>query len=129
MKVSLNTIQRFVDFKLPPADELAERINMQLGGVEEVIDLKTKYDGPIIVRVATCIEHPDSDHMHICTIDDGGIVEGIERDEMGHVQVVCGAPNVRAGMYAAWLPPRTTVPASFEEAELFVLAVVSFVAL
>ena len=94
---------------------------MQLGGVEEVIDLKTKYDGPIIVRVATCIEHPDSDHMHICTIDDGGIVEGIERDEMGHVQVVCGAPNVRAGMYAAWLPPRTTVPASFEEAELFVL--------
>jgi len=73
--------------------------------VEEVIDLRTKYEGIVIAKVVSAVEHPDSDHLHVCTIDDGGVIKNVERDEDGHVQVVCGAPNVRAGIMVAWLAP------------------------
>ena len=49
MKVSLNLIKQLINFELPPADELVSRVNQQLGGVEEVIDLKAKYGGARIV--------------------------------------------------------------------------------
>ncbi len=39
MKVSLNTVKKLIDFELPPIDELVARINAQLGGVEEVVNL------------------------------------------------------------------------------------------
>ena len=42
-------------------------------------------------------------------------VPDVPRDENGLVQVVCGAPNVQAGMWAVWLPPTSTVPASILE--------------
>ena len=42
MKVSLNVVKQFIDFELPPVDELVKHINEQLGGVEEVVDLATK---------------------------------------------------------------------------------------
>lgn len=43
MKVSVNTIKRYLDFELPATAELAERINAQLGAIEEIIDLSAKY--------------------------------------------------------------------------------------
>jgi len=112
MKVSLNWVKQFIDFELPPIDEVVERIGAQLGAVEEVENLGEKYQGIIIVKVVECVEHPDSDHMHICKVDDGGKASDVERDDKGLVQVVCGAPNVRAGMLAAWLPPGSIVPES-----------------
>ncbi len=121
MKVSLNTIKQLIDFELPPVDELVKRINEQLGGVEEIIDLRKKYEGAIIVKVISAVQHPNADRLRVCMVDDGGIVKDVERDEQGHVQVVCGAPNAVAGMLAVWLPPNTTVPASFETDEPFVL--------
>ena len=123
MKVSLNTVKQFIDFELPAVDELVKRINEQLGGVEEVIDLEQKYKGIVIVRVVSAEKHPNADKLTVCLVDDGGTVQGVERDENGHVQVVCGAPNVREGMLAVWLPPGSTVPASFGNKEPFVLAV------
>lgn len=121
MKISLNLVKQYSNVELPPVDELVARINQQLGQVEDVIDLSEKYAAPIIVQVVECVDHPDSDHMHICRVDDGGVVEDVERGDDGLVQVVCGAPNVRAGMFVAWLPPKSTVPSSFDEKELFVL--------
>ena len=47
--------------------------------------------------------------------------QNVERDENGFVQVVCGAPNAREGIFAVWLPPESIVPASFDEKEPFVL--------
>lgn len=113
MKVSLNWIKQFIDFELPPVDELVEHIGAQLGAVEEVEDLGALYQGVLVVKVVSCIDHPDSDHMHICMIDDGGKAQDVERDENGHVQVVCGAANVREGLTVAWLPPGSTVPESY----------------
>ena len=121
MKVSLNLIKQLINFELPPLNELVARVNQQLGGVEEVIDLKAKYGGARIVRVIECAKHPDADRLSVTKIDDGGVVADVPRDESGLVQVVCGAPNVHADMWAIWLPPKSTVPASFDEDEPFVL--------
>ncbi len=110
MRVSLNMIRQLVDFDLPPKDELIEKIGAQLGGVEAVYDYGQKYKGVIIVKVISCVNHPNSDHLHLCMIDDGGVVKDVERNADGHVQVVCGASNVRANMSAVWLSPGTIVP-------------------
>ncbi|QHU90491.1 phenylalanine--tRNA ligase subunit beta [Candidatus Saccharibacteria bacterium oral taxon 488] len=121
MKVSLNIIKQLINFELPPVDELVSRVNQQLGGVEEVIGLNAKYGGARIVRVVECVKHPDADRLSVTKIDDGGVVADVPRDESGLVQVVCGAPNVHADMWAIWLPPKSTVPASFDDDEPFVL--------
>ena len=121
MKVSLNLIKQLINFELPPVDELVARVNQQLGGVEEVIDLKAKYGDARIVQVVECVKHPDADRLSVTKIDDGGAVADVPRDENGLVQVVCGAPNVHADMWAIWLPPKSTVPASFDDDEPFVL--------
>ena len=121
MKVSLNIIKQLINFELPPEDELVARVNQQLGGVEEVIDFNAKYGGARIVRVVECTKHPNADRLSVTKIDDGGAVADVPRDENGLVQVVCGAPNVHADMWAIWLPPKSTVPASFDDDEPFVL--------
>lgn len=121
MKVSLTQIKQFIDFDLPPVDELVSRINQQLGGVEEVIDLGAKYKDARIVRVVECEKHPNADRLNVTKIDDGGVIENIERDENGYIQVVCGAPNVHADMFAVWLPPHSIVPSTFDDAEPFTL--------
>ena len=121
MKVSLNLIKQLINFELPPVDELVARVNQQLGGIEEVIDLKAKYGGARIVRVVECAKHPNADRLSVTKIDDGGAVADVPRDDNGLVQVVCGAPNVHADMWAIWLPPKSIVPASFDDAEPFVL--------
>jgi len=121
MKISINTIKQFIDFELPPIDELVARINQQLGQVDEVIDLSPKYKDVIIVKVVSCEKHSDADRLSVCLVDDGGVVPDIERNSDGLIQVVCGAPNVHEGIFAPWLPPRSTVPSSFNDAEPFVL--------
>ena len=121
MKVSLNIIKQLINFELPPVDELVARVNQQLGGVEAVIDLNAKYGGARIVRVVECAKHPNADRLSVTKIDDGGAVADVPRDENGLVQVVCGAPNVHADMWAIWLPPKSAVPASFDDDEPFVL--------
>lgn len=122
MKVSLNTVKQFIDFELPPVEELRKHINEQLGGVENVTDLGAKYKGIVIVKVVSAEKHPNADKLSVCLVDDGGAVQNVPRNEYGHVQVVCGAPNVHGDMFAIWLPPAVTVPASFDEAEPFVLS-------
>jgi hypothetical protein len=121
MKVSLNVIKQLINFELPPVDELVQRINQQLGSVEQVENLAERYHGARVVRVVECAKHPNADRLSVTKIDDGMAVPDVPRDENGLVQVVCGAPNVQAGMWAVWLPPASTVPASILEGEPFTL--------
>lgn len=121
MKVSLNVIKQLINFELPPVDELIQRINQQLGKVDRVENLAERYRGARVVRVVECAKHPNADRLSVTKIDDGMAVPDVPRDENGLVQVVCGAPNVQAGMWAVWLPPTSTVPASILEGEPFTL--------
>ncbi|HSW36951.1 MAG TPA: phenylalanine--tRNA ligase subunit beta [Candidatus Saccharimonadales bacterium] len=115
MKLSLNWARYYSNAKLLPGsvDELVEKIGAQLGAVDEVIDLGARYEGILIAKVVDCQKLENSDHLSVCRIDDGGAAQNVERDQNGHVQVVCGAPNVREGLLVAWLPPGTTVPSTF----------------
>ncbi len=106
MKVSLNEIKKLV----PEADkvdpnELVKLIGSRLVEVEEAIDLAPKYEGIFIVKVVECEEIPET-HLHLCKIDAG---------KENLIQVVCGAPNVRAGMLAVWIAPGSIVPQTFGE--------------
>jgi phenylalanyl-tRNA synthetase beta chain len=127
MKVSTQTIKFINDLYKSagdPApkgiDELTRIIGAQLAAVEEVIDFGSRFNEVVIVKVVSCEDHSNADRLHICKIDDGGKTKDVERDDKGLVQVVCGAPNVHAGMLAAWLPPGSTVPSTVG-AEPFVL--------
>ncbi len=60
--------------------------------VEETKEVGKSFDNVVIAEIKECIEHPDSDHMHILQVDCG---------EKDLVQVVCGAPNVRVGLKTA----------------------------
>lgn len=119
MKVSLNHIRYYQQkhrWSPDPApggvDTLVEMIGAQLGAVEEVIAHGKRYAGVLIAKVMSLDDHPDADRLHVCKIDDGGVADGVERDDNGHVQVVCGAPNVYVGMMVAWLPPGVSVPST-----------------
>lgn len=104
-----------------PIDELTTLIGARLVEIEEVIDLG-KYEGVVVARVVECAKLEGSDHLNVVKIDDGGVIDDIERDSNGYVQVVCGAPNVREGLLVAWLPPRSTVPETYADTEPFVLS-------
>ena len=120
MKVSINWIRKgnslygsAGELAVDGNQALVERIGAQLAGVDETIAIGNWYRGVVVVRIISSVDHPNANRLHICLIDDGGTVEGVERDSNGHVQVVCGAPNVREGMLAVWLPPGATVPNTF----------------
>ncbi len=122
MKISVNTIQKLnkdngsvADPTIGSLPKLVERIGAQLGGVEEVTPIWAKYNGALIVTVVSCDDHPNADRLHVCMIDDGGVAHGVDRNENGLVQVVCGAPNVKAGVNVVWLPPNVTVPSSYDD--------------
>ncbi|MDR0956092.1 MAG: phenylalanine--tRNA ligase subunit beta [Candidatus Nomurabacteria bacterium] len=132
MIISLNWLKKYV---MVPAemstDELVKLIGARLVEVESVENLAPKYAGALIAKVVKCEKHPDSDHLHICQIDDGGAAEklreqGLEIPEIPRgdddlITVVCGAPNVHSGMLAVWLPPGTIVPETFGKADEFKL--------
>ena len=110
MRISLNWLKKYVDIKISD-DELVRLIGARLVEVEGVIDETTKYNNIYVVRVASAEKIPDT-HLTLCQIDNGG-------DEL--IQVVCGAPNVREGMLAAWIAPGAIVPASVNEDAPFVI--------
>lgn len=62
--------------------------------VENVKVVGNTFDSVVVAEIKTCEEHPDSDHMHVLTVDCGD-------DEP--IQVVCGAPNVRVGLKTAYV--------------------------
>ena len=112
MIISVNWLKKFVP-DLPEIDELSKLIGTRLVEVESIENLNEKYKDVVIARVISAKKVEGSDHLNLCKIDDGGKRDGVERDENGFVQVVCGAPNVREGLFVAWLPPKAIVPETF----------------
>ena len=120
MIISLNWLKKYVKIE-KSVGELATLIGARLVEIEEVKDISEKYRGAVIVEVAKCEKIEGSDHLSLTLVDDCGIMDSIDRDEDGLAQVVCGAPNVRAGMLAVWLPPSSIVPETYGTDKPFVL--------
>lgn len=120
MILSVNWLKKYVSIDTD-IDTLATLIGERLVEIEEVIDIGAKYRDVVVAKVIECAPLENSDHLNVTKIDDGGVVTDVERDENGLVQVVCGAPNVHADMFVAWLPPKSTVPETIGTAEPFVL--------
>lgn len=120
MIIPLNWLKKYTEIEMPIAD-LSTLIGARLVEIEEVESIVDKYDGSIVVKVVECYKHQDSEHLNITKIDDNGAINNIERDKNGLIQVVCGAENVRAGMFAVWLIPGSIVPSSKKDSEPFVI--------
>lgn len=90
MNISYKWLKEYVDFDLG-AEQVAEAltsIGLEVGSVEEVQAIKGGLQGLVVAEVLTCEQHPNSDHMHVCSVNIGA-------EEP--VQIVCGAPNVAQG--------------------------------
>lgn len=122
MRISLNWLKKYVDTSKVTDAELVRLIGARLVEVEEVIDETHKYDNIYVVKVESAEHIPDT-HLSLCKINVGDKwdLPKVEYDENGLVQVMCGAPNVRAGMLAAWIAPGAVVPASVHEDAPFVI--------
>ena len=81
-------------------DEICRRLTMLGLEVEEVLDRAQGMEDFVVGRVIEAGSHPDADRLRVCTVDAGA----------GTAQVVCGAPNARAGMMGVFAPVGTVIP-------------------
>ena len=91
MNISYNWLKRYIS--LPDDAEnvatILTSIGLEVGTIEQVQSIRGGLKGLVVGRVLTCVPHPNSDHLHITTVDLG--------TPDSPVQIVCGAPNVAAG--------------------------------
>ena len=91
MNISYNWLKRYIETDLP-AEEVARiltDIGLEVEGFEKIETVKGGLQGVVVGQVVTCTDHPDSDHLHVTTVDVG----------TGEpLQIVCGAANCRAGL-------------------------------
>ena len=90
MNISYKWLKEYVDFNLTPQEvcDALTSTGLEVGALEEVQSIKGGLKGLYVGKVLTCELHPNSDHLHVTTVD------------LGHEnpsQIVCGAPNVAAG--------------------------------
>jgi phenylalanyl-tRNA synthetase beta chain len=99
MKILENMLKQWIDIP----KNILELTNQKIIEVESFEKLNPSTD-LTIGKVLTCIDHPNSDHLHLTTVDLGHKVE----------QIVCGAPNVAAGQYVVVAQVGTVLPGDFE---------------
>ncbi|MBR3086533.1 MAG: phenylalanine--tRNA ligase subunit beta, partial [Kiritimatiellae bacterium] len=101
MKIPISWLNEYVDVSDLSVQELSDKLTFSGVEVEGV-----ETDGPaldehfVVGEVLTCEPHPDSDHMHVCTV-------GVGAETLG---IVCGAPNCRAGLKVAVAKIGAVVP-------------------
>ena len=90
MVISYKWLNDYVKSSLTPSeiDETLTFSGLEIEGVEKVETIKGGLEHVVIGKVMTCEDHPDSDHLHVTTVDVGG-------DRL--LDIVCGAANVAAG--------------------------------
>lgn len=100
--ISLEWVKDYIDINDQDLKELAVKITKAGINVEKVIT--NHIDNLVIGEVVDCIDHPDSDHLHVCQVNIGSVV----------TQIVCGAPNVRKGLKVIVALPGAILPGNFE---------------
>ena len=91
MNISYNWLKRYLKTDLS-AEEMATiltDIGLEVESFEKIESIRGGLAGVVVGEVLTCTDHPDSDHLHLTTVDVGGEAP---------LQIVCGAPNCRQGL-------------------------------
>ena len=101
--ISLEWVKDYIDISDQDLKELAVKITQSGINVEKVIT--NHIDNLVIGKVISCVDHPDSDHLHVCMVDVG---------KSEAIQIVCGAPNVREGLKVIVSLPGAVLPGNFE---------------
>ncbi len=101
MRVSLNWLKEFVDIDMSP-EELGRVLTIAGFELEELIDLRTNADGVVVGKVIERSQHPNADKLSVCKVDIGA-------DQP--LNIVCGAPNVRADIFVPVATVGTFLPA------------------
>ncbi|MBE5773490.1 MAG: phenylalanine--tRNA ligase subunit beta [Clostridiales bacterium] len=91
MKVPMKWLKEYVNIDMT-GEEYASKMVMTGTAVEGVDKSGEQFDNVVVGYVVSCVDHPNSDHLHICMVDVG---------KGEPIQIVCGAPNVYAGMRVA----------------------------
>lgn len=91
MNISYNWLKEYLPFDLSPQEtaDVLTSIGLETGSVDEIQSIKGGLEGLVIGEVLTCVDHPNSDHLHLTTVNIG--------DGNEPLKIVCGAPNVAAG--------------------------------
>lgn len=89
MRISLNWLRELVDFTVTP-EELAHKLTMAGFEVEDIEDRRTWADGVVVGKVLSCEPHPNADKLRVCEVDVGSGTP---------LNIVCGAANVKAGLF------------------------------
>jgi len=94
MKISFNWLKQYMSFDLSPEDtgNYLTNCGLEVEAIEKFETIKGGLRGIVIGEVLTCEVHPDSDHLHITTVNIGAEAP---------LNIVCGAPNVKAGLKVA----------------------------
>lgn len=100
--ISLNWVKDYIDLENEDLHELAVKVTKAGVNVEKVVDSRIEH--LVIGEVLECIDHPDSDHLHICQVNVGDKT----------TQIVCGAHNVKAGIKVLVALPGCVLPGDFE---------------
>ncbi|NLZ19697.1 MAG: phenylalanine--tRNA ligase subunit beta [Bacteroidales bacterium] len=119
MKLSYDWLKEYLKCELTPqqvADAMTA-IGIEVDGVEEQEQIPGGLAGVVVARVLTCEAHPDSDHLHITTVDAGSGEP---------LTVVCGAPNVAAGQKVLFAQIGTVLPGDFKIKKSKIRGVESF---
>ena len=107
MKLSYNWLKEYLKCDLTPQEvaDAMTAIGIEVDGVEEQEQIPGGLAGVVVAKVLTCEAHPDSDHLHVTTVDAGNGEP---------VTVVCGAPNVAAGQKVLFAQIGTVLPGDFK---------------
>ena len=92
MEISFNWLKKYINIDDLSAEDVASiltDIGLEVEDFRKIETIKGGLNGVVVGYVATCEEHPDSDHLHITTVDVGAEEK---------LQIVCGAPNCRQGL-------------------------------
>ena len=104
MKVSKNWLSDYIDLSNYSDEELFKEINAHVCEIESYKKL-VEASNLTIAKVLECVNHPNSDHLHICQVE-------IRPGEVS--QIVCGAPNVKAGVKVICALPGAVLPGNFK---------------
>ena len=119
MKLSYSWLKEYIACDLTPQEvaDVMTAIGIEVDSVSEQEEIPGGLAGVVVAQVLECVEHPDSDHLHITKVDDGSPEP---------VTVVCGAPNVAAGQKVLFARIGTVLPGDFKIKKSKIRGVESF---